>query len=104
MPILACSTSFLLSLGVLGLLGESLESAAGPAQPTGNPGAELAAAPATWGPLIRPSARPYLRARRPCLVALRPVRPAAGQVPGHANAASLPLFPTSPSLLNSLKK
>ena len=32
MPILACSTSFLLSLGVLGLLGESLESAASPAQ------------------------------------------------------------------------
>ena len=81
MPILACSTSFLLSLGVLGLLGEWPESAAGPAHPTSKPGAELTSAPATWGPLVRPLARPYLRARRPCLVVLRAGRPAAAQAP-----------------------
>ena len=79
MPILACSTSFLLSLGVLGLLGESLENAAGPARATGKPDVGLASAPATWEPLVRPSARPFLRARRPYLATLRPGRPAAGQ-------------------------
>ena len=81
MPILACSTSFLLSLGVLGLLGESLENNAGPAHPTGKPNAELAAAPAPWRPLVRPSARPFLRARRPYLATARPGCPAGGQAP-----------------------
>ena len=79
MPILACSTSFLLSLGVLGLLGESLESAAGPAQPTGKPGAELAAAPAAGWRLAGPSAGTLPRTGRTCLVTFRPGGPEASR-------------------------
>ncbi len=81
MPILACSTSFLLSLGVLGLLSEPLESAASAAQTTGKPGAELTSAPAAGRRLARPLAGTFPRAGRTCLVALRPSSSAAAQAP-----------------------